>query len=307
MLQKPMDVLEQFPVRKKRQQKQAFRASVQQYAESLGYECKEEKGSFGSVNVVLGDSAKAKFLVTAHYDTCARFPVPNLITPCSFWGYLGYQILVALIILLPIFLSSLVVGLLTGSGLAARLVGFVMLYVAIILMLVGPANKNNANDNTSGVVTVLEMARNMPQELREQVCFVLFDLEEAGLWGSSSYRSKHKKESNDQIVLNVDCVGDGDLIMLFPKKKIRKNLELMEKLKQSCGSYGNKQVTILEEGFSTYPSDQSNFPYGVGICALRQGKFGPYLSRIHTPKDTILEEANVQLLSKTLTEIIRNY
>ena len=147
----------------------------------------------------------------------------------------------------------------------------------------------------------------MPQELREQVCFVLFDLEEAGLWGSSSYRSKHKKESNDQIVLNVDCVGDGDLIMLFPKKKIRKNLELMEKLKQSCGSYGNKQVTIHEEGFCTYPSDQSNFPYGVGICALRQGKFGPYLSRIHTPKDTILEEANVQLLSKTLTEIIRNY
>ena len=108
-------------------------------------------------------------------------------------------------------------------------------------------------------------------------------------------------------MLNVDCVGDGDLIMLFPKKKIRKNLELMEKLKQSCGSYGNKQVTIHEEGFSTYPSDQSNFPYGVGICALRQGKFGPYLSRIHTPKDTILEEANVQLLSKTLTEIIRNY
>ena len=67
MLQKPMDVLEQFPVRKKRQQKQAFRASVQQYAKSLGYECKEEKGSFGSVNVVLGDSAKAKFLVTAHF------------------------------------------------------------------------------------------------------------------------------------------------------------------------------------------------------------------------------------------------
>ena len=187
MITVPMDIDRLYPVRKSKKQKQAFREDVTRYATDLGYTCAVEKGSFGARNLVIGDPEKAKYLVTAHYDTCARFPVPNLITPCSFWGYLGYQILVALIILLPIFLSSLVVGLLTGSGLAARLVGFVMLYVAIILMLGGPSNKNNANDNTSGVVTVLEMARNMPQELREQVCFVLFDLEEAGLWGSSSY------------------------------------------------------------------------------------------------------------------------
>lgn len=307
MIQKPMDVLNQFPVRKKRCQKQAFRAAVQPYAESLGYSYKEEKGSFGSVNVVLGDSAKAKFLVTAHYDTCARLPVPNLITPCSFWGYAGYQLLVTLLMFLPVFAVAFAVGMLTGNGLAARLVGLILLYVVMILLFCGPANKHNANDNTSGVVTVLEMARTMPQELREQVCFILFDLEEAGLWGSSSYRSKHKKESNDQIVLNVDCVGDGDLIMLFPRKKLRKNKEMLEKLKRYSGIYGNKRVTVHEEGFSVYPSDQANFPYGVGICALRQGKFGPYMNRIHTPKDTVLEESNIQLLSDTLTNIIRNY
>ena len=34
-----------------------------------------------------------------------------------------------------------------------------MYWVMLLLMMVGPANKHNANDNTSGVVTVLETMR----------------------------------------------------------------------------------------------------------------------------------------------------
>ena len=93
MIQRPMDIVHQFPVRKSKQQKQAFRDAVQSYAESLGYSVTVEKGSLGSHNVVISDPSKAKFLVTAHYDTCARMPVPNFITPCNVWLYLGYQLL----------------------------------------------------------------------------------------------------------------------------------------------------------------------------------------------------------------------
>ena len=61
----------------------------------------------------------------------------------------------------------------------------VLLWAAIVLMLIGPANSSNVNDNTSGVVTLLEIARSIPELHRKNVCFVLFDLEEAGLIGSA--------------------------------------------------------------------------------------------------------------------------
>ena len=40
------------------------------------------------------------------------------------------------------------------------------------------------------------------------------------------------------------------------------------------------------------------------ICALKRGWAGLYLSRIHTPKDTILDETNVNLLRAALTTLI---
>ena len=170
----------------------------------------------------------------------------------------------------------------------------------IILMLVGPANSSNVNDNTSGVVSVLEIAKSLPENYRKDVCFVLFDLEEAGLIGSASYQKAHKKATASQLVLNLDCVGDGDNLMLFPTKKLRKDRKRLTSLYKACGYFGKKSILLHEKGFAFYPSDQANFPYGVGVCALRKRKKTLYLSRIHTKKDTILEYTNVNLLSAAL-------
>ena len=59
-----------------------------------------------------------------------------------------------------------------------------------------------------------------------------------------------------------------------------------------------------EKGFAIYPSDQMMFPYGVGICALKKSKVGLYVDKIHTSRDTILEETNVNLLRAALTSYI---
>lgn len=299
-----MDVLTAFPVRKSKKQKQAFRAAVQSYAAALGYASTVEKGSFGCQNLVLGDPETAKYVITAHYDTCARLPIPNLITPCNFWPFLAYQILVALVMLLPPVIPGVLVGWLTGSFDTGFLVWYLAFWVVFVLMLFGPANPHNANDNTSGVITLLEIARTLPENQRCKVCFVLFDLEEAGLIGSGSYRKKHKKATDHQMVLNLDCVGDGSHIRMFPTKALKKDRKKLTSLYKACGYFGKKNVLVHEKGFSVYPSDQINFPYGVGICALRKGKHGLYLSRIHTPRDTILEETNVNILRAALTTFI---
>lgn len=304
MLANPMDVVEQFPVRKSRKQKQAFRDAVQSYAATLGYECKVEKGSFGCHNVIIGDPEKAKYLITAHYDTCARLPIPNLITPCSFWLFLAYQIVIALVMLVPPVIPGVLVGWLANSYEIGDCVWYLCFWIEFVLMLFGPANKHNANDNTSGVVTLLEIARSLPENQRNKVCFVLFDLEEAGLIGSASYRSTHKKSTDHQMVLNLDCVGDGNEILFFPTKKLKKDPQKMALLKRCCGRFGARSVAVREKGFSIYPSDQANFPCGVGIAAFHRSKVGLYLSRIHTHKDTILEETNVNILRAALISMI---
>lgn len=304
MLAKPMDVLKAFPVRKSRVQKREFREAVQSYVTGLGYSGKVEKGSFGAHNLVIGDPETAKYLVTAHYDTCARLPIPNLITPCNFWTFLAYQIAVSLVMLVLPVIPAAIAGWLMNSFEIGYLVWYIMFWVAIVLMLFGPANKHNANDNTSGVVTLLEIARTLPQNQRSKVCFVLFDLEEAGLIGSASYRRAHKKPTDSQIVLNLDCVGDGDHILMFPTAKLKKDKQKLSSLYMACGYFGEKSVLVREKGFSVYPSDQANFPYGVGICALRKSKIGLYLGRIHTSRDTVLEETNVNILRAALTTYI---
>ncbi len=300
----PMDVVKNYPVRKSKKQKQAFRADVTQWLQNLGYPVCEEEGSFHSCNLVIGDPQRARYLVTAHYDTCARLPFPNLITPCNFWTFLLYQIFIFLMLMLP----ALAVGGLVGYLLHSFDIGYflfvVLLWAAIVLMLIGPANSSNVNDNTSGVVTLLEIARSIPELHRKNVCFVLFDLEEAGLIGSASYKKKHKREIPNQLVLNLDCVGEGDDIYFFPTAKLKKSKERLAPLQKLAGGYGKKSIAVRTKGFSIYPSDQSNFPYGVGICALKRGRAGLYLSRIHTPRDTVLDETNVNILRAALTTLI---
>ena len=303
MIHTPMDVLHQFPVRKSKQQKQDFRDSVCRYVQSLGYSVVVESGNFGSRNIVMGDPQNAKYLVTAHYDTCAALPVPNFLMPCNLPVFILSQTVLWLSLILISAVSGAMVGFLFGEGFVAP-VSCLVLFGIIALMLVGPANKNNANDNTSGVVTLLEIMRTMPENQRHKVCFALFDLEEAGMIGSCSYRKVHKAESDRQVVLNLDCVGDGDHLAMFPTKQLKKNRKKLTSLYRACGFFGKKSLMVHEKGFSIYPSDQMVFPYGVGICALKKSKFGLYVGKIHTHKDTVLEETNVNILRAALTSYI---
>lgn len=305
MIDRPIDILRVFPVRKTKSQKQAFRDAIQSYLAAVGYDAAIEKGKMGAKNIVFGNPETASYLITAHYDTPAAMPFPNLITPCSFLPFLGYQLLITIMILLIAFMPVLILVSLGMRADNASRIWHLSLYAILALMLIGPANKRNANDNTSGVVTVLEIAKSMPESYRNKVCFVLFDLEEAGLIGSSSYRKAHKKQTDNQIILNLDCVGDGNEIVMFPTKKLKRNPDKMDWLRRISGTWGEKSICIREKGFDYYPSDQKNFLYGVGIAAFRRSKWaGLYCSRIHTKKDTILEETNVNILRAAIVSLI---
>ena len=286
-------VFSRFEVRKSKKQKAAFRAWATEFAARCGYAAKEEKGSLGAVNLVIGDPETARVIFTAHYDTCAVLPFPNFITPKAPLIYLLYQLLITALLTLPAFLIYALLLTVTDP-LLAYWVFLVLLWADILLLIFGPANRHTANDNTSGTVTVLQTMQAMPPELREQAAFVLFDLEEAGLLGSSGFASAHKKALKDKPVVNFDCVSDGEHILFVTRKKSRPLAGLL----QSC-YVGTETVTVevVTRGY-IYPSDQSAFPCGVGAAALKRGIGGLlYMDRIHTPRDTVFREENIAFLT----------
>ncbi len=72
----------------------------------------------------------------------------------------------------------------------------------------------------------------------------------------------------------------------------------MALLESAFLSEGKKVVEVVR-GLGLYPSDQARFRRGVGVAALKKAPLiGYYMDRIHTRRDTVLEEDNVQLLCR---------
>jgi len=291
-------ILENFQIRKTRKQKAAFRDALTEELRRLGYTVTVEKG-FAARNVVAGDPDGAEVLLTAYYDTCPRLPFPNFITPRNMLWYILYQF----VLIIP--MGVLAIGAEVGTILLWEilfgtdcpvLLAMAALYLVLYLFLDGPANKHTANDNTSGVVTLLEIAAALPEEERGKVCFVFFDNEEKGLFGSAAFVKAHKTAKKRALVLNFDCVGDGDSIQFYPAKPLKRDAALTARLTAAFPAAGGKTAEVVT-GFGFYPSDQKHFAKGVGVCALKKNRiFGYYMDRIHTKRDTVLEEENVRFL-----------
>ncbi len=301
------EILDKYQVRKSGKQKAEFRDLVISYAEQKGYSARVEKGMLGAKNIVVGDVGRAKVVYTAHYDTCAVLPFPNFITPKNFGIYLLYQLLITVILLAVMGLVGFIAGLGLGALSAlwedcllvdeiSSLFGFLIFLAVLLLLTSGPANKHTVNDNTSGVTTLIEIMAALPEKNKNDVAFVFFDLEEAGLFGSAGFASKHKKEMKDKPLINFDCVSDGENMLFVTRPKARYLKEALEKAFPST----DKVKSEVPTSWIFYPSDQANFPQGVGVAALlKSKKFGIlYMDKIHTPKDRVYREENIEFLTE---------
>lgn len=292
-------LLQTHPIRKSKAQKQAFRDWFQTQAEEMGYASQiHTKGS--SNNIIIGDPETAKVTYTAHYDTPAVMPIPNFITPRNLLVYLLYQLV--LVVLFVVVGAS--VGALGGWLINAPVggfLGFISVYALLFLMMFGPANKNCANDNTSGVAAVMEIMSRLPEDMRKKAAFILFDNEEKGMLGSSAYASTHKAFKKNGLLINLDCVGDGEHIFFFANKKTRALPEytlLCETVEAQEGRIPHMEK--METGI--YPSDQACFKRGIAVCACNKAKvIGYYMDKIHTKKDTVCDQANLDFLGESLS------
>lgn len=295
MTEQSNKILDEMQVRKSRRQKAEFRAWLCGELEAAGYSPAVEK-SFAAQNVVVGDPEKAGVLFTAHYDTQAVLPIPNFITPRNLLFYLLYQLLIVLPLFLVVAVVEVVLIVFAPAWWLMPLASIVICGFFMWWIIDGPANRHTANDNTSGVLTLVETALALPPEHRNRVCFVFFDNEEKGMFGSAAFAKKHKQVKKNTPVINFDCVGDGDSIQFFPKGKLKKDGAAMDRMEAAFLPSGGKEVQMVR-GFGFYPSDNANFKKGAGVCALKHRPvIGYYMDRIHTSKDTVLDQANIALL-----------
>ena len=292
-------ILQSYQMRKTEDQKTAFIQLMQQHFPELQVEVAEK-----SRNLVVGDIAKAKMILTAHYDTCGKSLFPNISIPFRPGLKFAYNMLVLLpligLMLLVIFgLEPFI------PDMRTRLIlGLLAYYIPFFYQFYGkPANPNTANDNTSGVCLLIRLLQTLTPEQKEKVAFVFFDNEEKGCVGSKAFRKLHKAETEKTPIFNFDCVADGAHMLFISTPGAQGTWEPL--LRQAFRDDQGLTVGFASSKKAKYSSDQKRFPVSIGAAALHNHPvIGYYFARIHTIKDTVHDKKNIEFLRAGITRLV---
>lgn len=289
-----------FPVRRSDEEKSRFFDYV---LSELGNGRVKKEAIDKNDNIVIGDISKAKVILTAHYDTPASSLMPNFMMPANkvigMLIHMAYPLVMAILSLLIAYLISGFFNLYETATIVIYLVLYFGLFFCSTRLI---TNKNNKNDNTSGVATVMTLANGISSD---KVAFILFDNEEKGLLGSKAYNKKHKVLMEDKLVINFDCVGNGDNMIFIAKDKAEDTVEY--KLLCEVLADGDDYFSIHHIPFkkSLGNSDHKSFPCSVGVMAASKGKIVKFITgRIHTSRDTLADTKNIAFIYNRLSDFI---
>lgn len=304
-----LDYLNQnHPARKTMQEKINFRKFIIDYLAKKGIEAKVERTKDGrNDNIVIGDPTTAKAVFTAHYDTPARSVFPNIMMPKHRVLFFAYQFVPVIFLLTISFTVALFINALVNDD-RAFIISFLLSYYAYLFFGIMRIfkNKNNHNDNTSGVSTVLSIIDGLTKEELDNVAFILFDNEEKGKKGSKAYFNDHKEQMKDKFLVNFDCVGNGNTVIFIAQKDAIDSEEYrnIQKLFDKNSGFDLQFLTYKQADSN---SDHKNFPKGVACVVCKKAKNGLlYTPHIHTNKDVIANNSNITFLSYNTISFIKN-
>ncbi|MCR5611041.1 MAG: Zn-dependent exopeptidase M28 [Clostridiales bacterium] len=301
------EIDERFPIRNSKEQKEAFRKWASAEAAKAGVEVWTEDND-GHSNLVFSDVSSADVIFTAHYDTPRRALLPNLMLVSNKVLYVLYHVGVELIAVIPAVAAAMLAYKLLGLDfnlISNRLI-IVAVYGAVCfglfyLIMRGPANRRNRNDNTSGTAAVMTLVSSLKDV--SGAAFILFDDEEKGKKGSKAFANDHPEIKEKTLVINLDCVGNGDTYVFLAHKGAENDPGFI-KLKETMEKSG-LNVRFYPCGKALMNSDQKSFDRGVGVCACMYKKnVGYYTDRIHTARDTVADPEIVLRLADALRDFV---
>lgn len=286
-------------VRRNNEEKKAFRDFVIGECKKMGFSARvETTGDGKNDNVIVGDPKTAKVLFTAHYDTPATSLFPNIMIPRNIPIFFAYQMLPVMVMLAVALSISYLVGMVWLENERAYILTFLALYYGLyFLMFRGFSNPKNHNDNTSGVATLLTIMANLDDIKRGNVAFIFFDNEEKGKKGSKAYFNDHKTDMEKKLLINFDCVGNGETIVFIAKEEAEKTEEY-KKLAECFTPNNGYTAEFYPMQGSESNSDYKNFPMGIGCMACKKTKGGMlYTPAIHTPRDNVANSENIEYIT----------
>ncbi|MEG0308753.1 MAG: M20/M25/M40 family metallo-hydrolase [Clostridium sp.] len=138
-----------------------------------------------------------------------------------------------------------------------------------------------ANDNASGISTVIEAARVLADKNMDcNIKFIAFGAEEIGLVGSYNYASSLSQEDikNTIAMINADMVGIGEKLCVYTVSKAEESLTA--DLAVACMDYFKYENRRDE---STRSDHVAFDELGIPVAYFEYGPFDNY----HTDKDTV--------------------
>lgn len=291
------EIFEKHPTRFKKKEKAALRATLRTKLNEMGYSDSEiNEVNKSGTNLVVGNP-NAEYIFTAHYDTPGK--TGWLLGTSKWLGQTGANIfmILAMLILVPLISGKLFE---LSENIDPSLHFWVIECGLLLLLLIMFAsmvikNKNNRNDNTSGVLSLLALAEKVAadDELRSKCCFVFFDNEEWGLLGSSGFASWCRKNGinlKQSKIINFDCVGYGDVLTFASTKNTPVGKAVTAAFKEAG------QKPVYKKSKMIFMSDHANFKNSVMVSYTKRSLIGLlYIPLIHTSKDT---ECDIDKINK---------
>jgi len=299
-----------FETRARRKEKDAFLACAKEGFRELGYtdaEMSIQQSGLGGKNLIIG-APDADVLFTAHYDTPGRNGW--LMMPCVKTVGMSLAALVGLFLFVVLAVPGILLNIF-GTDIAHYATLDLLLRLFPIVIFFGILfikNPHNHNDNTSGCIGVYNVATIIAENptLRERCAFVLFDMEEQGLLGSGAFakwRSKTYPGKEQSYVINLDCIGVGEHLILASTKK---PIAEAERAKMAQFLQGEGFDTIEKtSSLLGYLSDHAKFDRGVMLAFLRRAKLGGlYIPNIHTGRDRECDLEQIERLSASVVKYV---
>uniref|UniRef100_UPI00321620A3 M28 family peptidase n=1 Tax=uncultured Draconibacterium sp. TaxID=1573823 RepID=UPI00321620A3 len=142
---------------------------------------------------------------------------------------------------------------------------------------------NGADDNASGVATVIQLAEKIAAERnnKRSILFVAFGAEEMGLVGSKVFTAKPPVDTKEMVAMfNFDMVGrldkESETLNIGGTKTAKESEELLNELNPGFG------LTFSGEGVG--PSDHASFYLqNIPVFFISTGAHSDY----HTPQDDV--------------------
>ncbi len=306
------------PTRYEEEEKNKFLAGCRSFLTDNGWKSSEVsvqrfKGKPRTQNLIIGDPKTAEYIITAHYDTPGRNGF--MLGSSKLIGQTGANI-VMMLCCLPVCAIGFFAGQLMHDD-SVSMARFLLVLAAFLLILIGfmvfmfvpmfIKNPSNRNDNTSGVIAVLDAAVRaaVDPELKGKCCFVLFDNEEWGLIGSIKFAKWSRNTGinlDDKTCINIDCVGIGEKLYAARtnSKQTERQSDIISRLCAAGLEITEKQSSMV------FMSDHASLKNSFMLTYMDRSKIGaPYIPNIHTSKDTVCDVDKVLDLSERIIKAIK--